>query len=242
MQCPTCNTSLPHEARFCLTCGQDLGIVTRVASRSNSESTSPQASGLSKWAWISLAAVAGILTTLIILLATVASDWLSQRAVTQNQPTATQPVPVSIPTPRTTPSPEPTLQPSPTPQPMRSIETPSPPAAPAPDNEVAQPRVIEPPTKATILRRQFHVSPGSYFAQEFHLNRYANVTGAFDSSSPIEVSISGRDGRVGIVYNSGRINTGTINLNLAQGDYYIVFNNKFSIITGKDVRAVLFAQ
>jgi len=63
--------------------------------------------------------------------------------------------------------------------------------------------------------------------------------GSFNSSTPIEVYVIGQTGKL---YDSYRINSGSINLMLAPGQYYLMFNNKFSIITGKDVNAKVYLR
>lgn len=91
-----------------------------------------------------------------------------------------------------------------------------------------------------ILDRRIHIAPKSYFAQEFKVAIDARLRGTFDSTSPVEISVMTPQGSE--LYHSARINKGSIDVKLPPGDYYIIIENRFSWVTSKDVRAVIYIQ
>ena len=101
-----------------------------------------------------------------------------------------------------------------------------------------------------IVNGSFTVEPNNGKVFPFRVGRRgAVVAGRFraqgGSGNDIEVFILDSDGlenfrnghRVPTYYNSGRVTVGTINVTLSEGDYHLVFNNKFSALSNKAVTA-----
>lgn len=104
--------------------------------------------------------------------------------------------------------------------------------------------------RTVLVSGAFTVGAGSAKYWKFHVGSSgANVVGRFraegGSGNDIECFIIDSDGlenwlnghQVDTYYNSGRITVANINVNLSEGNYAIVFNNKFSVFTNKAVTA-----
>ena len=101
-----------------------------------------------------------------------------------------------------------------------------------------------------IVSEAFTIDAGSYSYFEFSVPRNGRtVVGRFRASggsgNDVEAFILDEDGfenfqnghRVRTYYNSGRVTVGNINVFLDSGNYYLVFNNKFSVVSNKAVNA-----
>lgn len=127
------------------------------------------------------------------------------------------------------------------PVPSRKPVTPPADATPTPAEITRNPSTSDIPRDAVmVLDRRIHIAPKSYFAQEFNVANPARLRGSFDSTSPIELSFMNQQGSQ--VYHSERINKGSVDLKLAPGKYYVVFENRFSWVTSKDVQTVIYIQ
>ena len=100
-----------------------------------------------------------------------------------------------------------------------------------------------------LVPRAFSVGARNLYATQFIVASSARVSGTFRASGG-----SGNDIQVFILdgdnyrlleageqfhgyYSSGKISSGSIDVRLPKGSYYIVFNNKFSFLTNKAVDA-----
>lgn len=105
-------------------------------------------------------------------------------------------------------------------------------------------------TKTVLVNGAFTVGAGNAKYWNFHVDSNgANVVGRFRAEggggNDIECFILDSDAfenwhnghAVNTYYNSGRITVANINVNLNEGDYVIVFNNKFSAVSNKAVTA-----
>jgi hypothetical protein len=241
MRCPNCKNDNPNGFRFCLQCGEDLGeptivqrpeTVTRVQVPLESDAPFPATRRGNFWIYSLLAASLAALL-IIALLGLGGFLYFSQP---ENANEAKQ---------RSTPASEratvePTRQPTREPTRAPTLEpTQPPPQQPARDVPIVEPE-RQRPTPTLILNQQFQISPRSYFAQNFTVDGPARLSGSFNSSSPVEVFVMRRDGTMW--FQSGRINSGPIEAQLSAGNYTLLFNNRFSWLTGKNVKAVAYLQ
>jgi|ERR1044072_7830966 hypothetical protein len=106
--------------------------------------------------------------------------------------------------------------------------------------------------RTMLINTAFTVRAGEAKYWQFHVgSNGANVRGRFRAEggggNDIECYILDSDGlenwlnghQVNTYYNSGRVTVANINVNLGEGDYAIVFNNKFSAISNKAVTATV---
>jgi len=104
--------------------------------------------------------------------------------------------------------------------------------------------------RAVIVDSAFTVGAGDARYWEFRVGRNgANVSGRFraegGSRNDIKCLILDRDSfenwrnghTVRTYYNSGQITVASINVNLGEGDYVLVFSNTFSSVSNKAVTA-----
>ena len=106
-----------------------------------------------------------------------------------------------------------------------------------------------------LTPRAFVVPAGRYTFFRIIVNRNGTIIGRFSASggngNDVEVFILGQDEFINFQnghsvrtwYNSGRVTVSNISVSLSPGNYYLVFNNKFSVITPKAITAsILLAQ
>jgi hypothetical protein len=143
-----------------------------------------------------------------------------------------------------------------------SITTPAPVSAPVPTpppvhtaptqntNVAPEPPLINEPKRVTILSDTFEVKPQQYFTAPFTVPRDgARITGRFRaiSGDNIMVHILDTDGYTNFehrnpfrsYYDSGKSAVGSIDMRMASGSYYLVFENSYSIISKKVVQAIV---
>jgi uncharacterized protein YgiM (DUF1202 family) len=102
----------------------------------------------------------------------------------------------------------------------------------------------------TIISRTIVVPPGRIYTVPFSVTSFeSTITGRFrvqgGSNNDIEVYVFDSDGlenwkngnRASTYYNSGRLTVASINQILGRGNYFLVFNNGFSIVSNKVVEA-----
>jgi hypothetical protein len=241
MRCPNCKNDNPNGFRFCLQCGEDLGAptvlqrpetVTRVRVPFEDEPLAPP-SRSNFWLYSLLAASLAALL-IIALLAFGGFLYFSQTGETGEAKQQATPARERA---TVAPTREPTREP--TQQPTQEPTQPRPQQQPARELPTAEPEQSR-STRTVILNQQFQISPRSYFAQNFTVDSPAHLKGSFTSSSPVEVFVTRTDNTMW--FQSGRINSGPIDAQLSQGNYTLLFNNRFSWITGKNVRAVAYLQ
>jgi hypothetical protein len=163
-------------------------------------------------------------------------------------PTPT-PTVVSTPTPRATPTPTvvPVLPATPAPAPR--IE---PPLQSANVSGITPPPPRYPHT-AAILINTFEVKPGHYNTTSFTVSgRGARISGRFRalSGDNIKAYILGPDAYVNFKHNndfssyyrSGKTAVGNIDISLAPGLYYLVFENTYSLFSKKVVQAEVMME
>jgi hypothetical protein len=111
------------------------------------------------------------------------------------------------------------------------------------------PENTTPPT--TLINSAFTIAAGRYQSAPFTLDRNARVFGDFIASGgDVEVFILDEYGLTNFhnraqaqtYYNSGRVITARIDAYLAPGNYFLIFNNGYSLITPKAVTARVFIQ
>lgn len=100
-----------------------------------------------------------------------------------------------------------------------------------------------------LVPSTFSVAARNAYSTQFNVPSSERVSGTFRASGG-----SGNDIQVFIVdaenyrlvesgepfrsfYNSGKVSTGSIDIQLPQGTFYVVFNNKFSFLTNKAISA-----
>lgn len=106
-----------------------------------------------------------------------------------------------------------------------------------------------------LVQQTSTVSAGNYVYVRFDIGRDgAIVSGRFyaqgGSGNDIKVLVLDTDGfenwRNGhstpTYYNSGQVTVGSINIRLAQGTYYLIYANTFSLVTNKVVTADIFIE
>jgi hypothetical protein len=104
--------------------------------------------------------------------------------------------------------------------------------------------------RAFIVNGSFTVAAQQYRYWSFHVGRRgSSISGRFRAEggggNDIEVYVLDADGfenfrnghTANTYYNSGRVTVGTINGRLAEGDYFLIFSNTFSVVTNKAVTA-----
>lgn len=209
MYCSKCGNQVPDESLFCLRCGNELG--------KNTGEVSKPSSGGALIAGLSIGAIALILlVALIVGIGIAYYNNESKKHVTE------------------------TSQPQPAIQAQNPIATQVDPVRP-PE------RIAE---RTTIVDKTFPVSAQQYVYYTIPLSGPStHVTGHFTAqggANDIEVLILDADGFTNFsnkhsaqtYYNSGGyVTTGSIDLHLATGTYYVVFNNSRSILTNKVVTA-----
>jgi hypothetical protein len=91
------------------------------------------------------------------------------------------------------------------------------------------------------------VEPSGYNWLEWNFNETTRVAARFrargGSRNDIEIYILDEDGfenwrnrhRVQTYYNSGRVTVGRFDVRLARGKYFLVMNNRFSVVSNKVV-------
>jgi hypothetical protein len=106
----------------------------------------------------------------------------------------------------------------------------------------------------SIVNEQFRVAPAGYTAYPFEVDegrmRDAVVVGRFEAAggngNDIEVVVAEREGFLNwvnghggsILYASGKKTTGKVAVRVqGAGQYVVAFNNKFSLLTAKNVAA-----
>ena len=104
-----------------------------------------------------------------------------------------------------------------------------------------------PSSGGVIVNGEYNVSPGTYYSIPFTLSSAATITGSFSATATLGNNIivyvfdqanfaAYENGQASqVYYNSGKVATGSIDLQLAAGTYYIVLDNTYSTISTKDV-------
>lgn len=97
------------------------------------------------------------------------------------------------------------------------------------------------------VEKALTVQASGYTWYDFNFNETTNLKGRFRASggnrNDIEVYIMDADNfenwkngnQARTYYNSGRVTVANFNVRLAEGNYYMVFNNRWSIMTPKAV-------
>lgn len=113
---------------------------------------------------------------------------------------------------------------------------------------------VDVPVK-TIVKEQFAVGPGRYNVYKIDVNLWllaGKLSGVFNAyggtGNDIEVFIVDENGyalwqkgnAVFTYYSSGRVSSGSIDVSLSKGIYYMVFSNIFSIFSTKTVLADIY--
>ena len=103
------------------------------------------------------------------------------------------------------------------------------------------------PTPLQLVSDEFALPAGYSKTFSFNLNQAAHITGHFQAThgDNVQVHIFNEDGLQNFqhhseyrsFYESGKVTAGAIDLKLAQGHYYLVFENTYSFISSKVVRA-----
>lgn len=97
-----------------------------------------------------------------------------------------------------------------------------------------------------IVNGAFVIKPGYVQRFGFHVGEDGGaIQGRFRSADNIEVYIMDNDSyenwingaKVQTYYSSGRITVSNINVPLEEGDYQLVFSNRYSVISNKAVTA-----
>lgn len=108
-----------------------------------------------------------------------------------------------------------------------------------------------PPVSQTFLDQSFTVGARNYKAWGFSVNLTVRLSGRFRAEggggNDVECFIVDADAyenwvnghSVHTAYNSGRATVGNISAVVPQGRYFIVFNNRYSLLTPKAVTATL---
>jgi LEA14-like dessication related protein len=100
---------------------------------------------------------------------------------------------------------------------------------------------------SVIVSGEYKVSPGKYQDFQFTLSSSTHIVGSFSAAATLGNNIivyifdqngfiqyqSGRSAST--YYNSGKVASGTIDVNLSPGTYYIVLDNTYSTLSTKDV-------
>jgi hypothetical protein len=106
-------------------------------------------------------------------------------------------------------------------------------------------------TREALTPESFQVGPGQIQYFTFTLSGSGRVTGRFEATggtgNDIEAAImtadefenwkNGHQARV--FYQSGKVTVGTVNTVLAPGTYILAFNNRFSMLTAKNISSTL---
>ncbi len=104
---------------------------------------------------------------------------------------------------------------------------------------------------STIVSGSYKVGPGQYRSFQFTLNSPTTVTGSFSATATLgnniivyifdqtEYDQYQRGQPTNVLYNSGKVASGTVSVNLSAGIYYLVLDNTYSTISTKDVTVQL---
>jgi hypothetical protein len=213
MICPKCKSEQPDTAQFCSQCAQPLTEHGKTIARAN---TNP-------WPWVFLTAV------LLVILAVAVEHNLNraarQKEALQRAVAAQQRQPTGIPVPE--PQPEPPIpEPPPAPQPQAQFIPITNGAATVAASSFAWYTFVVPPNADTVA-----------------INGRFTATGGMGND--IVCYILDEDGLVNFknghptrtFFNSGKVTTAKIGaVNLAPGTYYLVLDNRYSILTPKAVQ------
>jgi hypothetical protein len=101
-------------------------------------------------------------------------------------------------------------------------------------------------TEVRLLSGTVNVGPGGFYYVSFHLNNTARIVGRFQASggsNDIQAVIADADefenwknGHAArLIYQTDRTTVGKIDSLLRPGDYYLGFNNQFSLLTSKTI-------
>lgn len=104
-----------------------------------------------------------------------------------------------------------------------------------------------PSSGGVIVNAEYKVSPGHYVSIPFTLNSATTVTGSFSATATLGNNIivyvfdqnnfaAYKNGQASQAYYiSGKVASGSINLKLGAGTYYLVLDNTYSTVSTKDV-------
>jgi hypothetical protein len=110
------------------------------------------------------------------------------------------------------------------------------------------------PTTRTLVSSEFAVPPGYFYTTQFSIpaGTVGHVYGRFRATGGdnIKVHLMNSDGYENFqhgseyltYYSSGKVTVGTIDVRLGEGSYYLVFENKYSVVSNKIVRADVFLE
>ncbi len=227
IKCPGCNEAMPSIYQFCLLCGVELrrgnGSINSGVDTLDFSTMSPKHS--SHVGLVLVIFAVAILTAGLIA----GTYYFTRPADTDNRQSAEEH------------SPSPSGTEGRTSNPPVPSQKPPADTTPTPADITRNPASSDIPKDAVvILDRRIHIGPKSYFAQEFNVANPARLRGSFDATSPIELSFMTQQGSK--VYQSARINKGSVDLKLTPGKYYVLLENRFSWVTSKDVQTVIYIQ
>lgn len=101
-----------------------------------------------------------------------------------------------------------------------------------------------------IANSEYQVSPGTYTYIPFNMQCTGTVTGSFSAHAALGDNIivyimdstGFRQFQSGVsayaYYNSGKVASGTVNIGLSSGQYYLVLSNTYSTFSTKNVSFV----
>jgi len=210
MYCSNCGKQIPDGSVFCLRCGSDLRTTSSEARAHHKPTRSGMVNGFSIGAV--LVAMGFVVIVVVAVVAYVYNEESKRAAAEASKPT------------------------------RRMATSPNIPVSQPESNPVSQ------PARMTIVDKAFPVGAQRYAYYTVPLKADLNhVTGHFTAqggSNDIEVLVLDQDGFTNFsnghnartYYNSGGyVTTGTIDLNLQPGTYYVVFNNAKALVTNKVV-------
>ncbi len=230
MNCPRCFQDIPANATYCLHCGAHIDS-TLVAPRAT-QKTSKNNVLLPVAIIVSVIILAiGIVAGAVIL--TKSGQFLAPQTTreTNNNAAMTN---ANAPVQRINHAPVVQTQ---TPPQQSSQPVQPPPPQPAPQSN-----------RVTLLSQVFEVRPGQYYTTTFTVPESgARIVGRFQavSGDNIQVHIVDADNYANFqhrnpfrsYYSSGKSYSGNLDVRLAPGAYYLVFENSYSIISKKVVQA-----
>ena len=254
MKCPACLAETPSNFQYCLHCGSDNGPITVVRRGSPTKTgpiDSPSFSGYgnpktSGGGVVTFVGFGTAFASLVVLcLLAVGAVYLYTSPESNGQQPQPRRAALGVPTATPFPTPLPTATPLPTPTPRR-VEALPPPRPISTAEEFTLPR------PATIVSESFIVGARSFKAWNLNItSSEAIVTGRFRASgsmgNDIQCLILGDDAfenwrnnhASSALYNSGKTTVDTLHVRLSQGHYFLVFNNKFALLSNKAVTAAI---
>lgn len=102
------------------------------------------------------------------------------------------------------------------------------------------------------IEKSYVIDAGAYTFLEWNFNEVTNVKARFRArgggGNDIEVYVLDEDGfenwqnghKTPTYYNSGRVTVGRLDINLKEGKYFLVMNNRFSVVSNKVVNFTFY--